>query len=255
MDTLFDKLGSKVNSTITGFDRIVFKGGIRPIMHSAGMESFLISRNALNKDFKDWAMAQSKLIIESAEVISRRECGRKITYISSINERKEELAHKRQKECGITEGLIGVWSCVESCNTFRSAFDPKKTYPSLRFERSKCKHLYFYFDDPVYGFMSVRLQTWAPYEVQIALNGREWLRRSLDKAGCGFLVSGNKFLHIDDHSYAQELLDAQPKVNFKDVLEGFLPSVFPCMQQILGPYLSLHARLSVREARPISESA
>ncbi|MCL1810216.1 MAG: hypothetical protein FWG42_10705 [Clostridiales bacterium] len=83
------------------------------------------------------------------------------------------------------EGLIGVWPCVEPCSTFKSAFDPAKTYPSLRGGRSKCKHLYFYFDDLVYGFMSVRLQTWAPYEIQIALNGRERLRRPLDAAGCG----------------------------------------------------------------------
>jgi hypothetical protein len=240
MDTLLDKLTSKVNSTITGFDRVIFKGGVRPIMHSQGMESFLASRKVLNKDFKSWAMGQSKFIVDAAEDISQRECGRKITYIPSINERKEALAHERQLECGITEGLIGVWSCVESCNTFRSTFNPDKTYPTLRFKRSRCKHLYFYFDDPVFGFMSIRLQTWAPYEVQIVLNGRQWLSRSLDKAGCGYLISGNKFLHIDDYNLAQELLDAQATVDFGQILQGFLPSVFPCMPDVLGTALSYY---------------
>ena len=129
---------------------------------------------------------------------------------------------------------------MESCNTFRSKYNPVEKYPLLNFERSKCKHLYFYFDDPVYGFMSVRLQTWAPYEIQIALNGREWLRRSLDEAGCGYTLCGNKFLHIDDYDLAQRMLDAQSQTLFGDVLDGLLPIVFPAMPEVLGKGLRYH---------------
>ena len=240
MDLLSSKFTTVVKSVITGFDRIVFKGMIRPIMYSAGMESFLISRKILNKDFKPYAMAQSQAIVESAEELAKEKSGCGITYIPSLKTRKETLAHNKQKESGITDGLIGVWSCVESCNTFRSTFDSSKKYPLLKNERSKCKHLYFYFDDPVYGFMSVRLQTWAPYEIQIALNGREWLRRSLDAAGCGYIVNGNKFLHIDDFDLAQRILDAQVRTDFEKVLRGFLNSVFPRMPEILGPSLSYY---------------
>src|SRR4051794_11634471 len=35
--------------------------------------------------------------------------------------------------------------------------------------------LYLYRIDPEFGWMHVRLQTWAPYEMQISVNGREWL--------------------------------------------------------------------------------
>jgi hypothetical protein len=100
--------------------------------------------------------------------------------------------------------------------------------------------LYFYFDDPIYGFMSIRLQTWAPYEIQIALNGREWLRRSLDAKQCRYTLNGNKFLYIDDYGLAQELLDAQIKTDFGAMLNGFLPAVFPCMSEILGDGMSYY---------------
>jgi hypothetical protein len=240
MDTLSSKFSAFVNGVITGFDRIVFKGIVRPIMHSAGMQSYLMARKVLNKDFKDYAIRQSQAIIESAEKMAEELDGSKITYIRSVNTRKETLAHNRQQENGVTEGLIGVWSCVESCETFRSVYDVKQKYPALRKEHSKCKHLYFYFDDPVYGFMNVRLQTWLPYEIQIALNGREWLRRSLDAAGCKYIMSGNKFLHIDDYNLAQEFLDAQTKTCFSEVLQRFLLSVFPRIREILGPGLSYY---------------
>lgn len=240
MDTLLNRFASKVKSVLIGFDRIVFKGNIRPIAHATGMESFLVARRIQNKDFKNYAVAQSQAIIRSAEQTASEQCGNGIIPIQSLHVRKEALAHEQQKKSGIEQGLIGVWSRVESCNTFRSTYDPSKTYPELRVVRSKCKHLYFYFDDPVYGFMSVRMQTWAPYGIQIALNGREWLRRSLDKAGCGYLVSGNKFLHIDDPELAQGFLDEQARVNFEEVLKGFLPSVFPGMEEIVGPGLSYY---------------
>jgi hypothetical protein len=234
MDTLSSKFNAVVKSVITGFDRIVFKGMLMPIIYAKGMQYFLMTRNVLNKDFKGYAMEQSQKIVRSAEALSKSSCDCGITYISTLKERKEALAHNRQIENGVKEGLIGIWSCVESCNTFRSTFDPEKKHPTLRNERSKCKHLYFYYDDPVFGFMSLRLQTWAPYEIQIALNGREWLRRSLDKRNCAYILKGNKFLHIDDYGLAQDLLNAQIETNFEEILASFLPSVFPLMSSVVG---------------------
>lgn len=88
--------------------------------------------------------------------------------------------------------------------------------------------------------MNVRLQTWAPYEIQVALNGREWLRRSLDKVGCNYVVDGNKFLYIEDYALAQKILDAQVRTDFNALLMGILPSVFPKMPEVVGKGLSYY---------------
>lgn len=58
---------------------------------------------------------------------------------------------------------------LKPCTTFRSAYDSSVGYPQLGRENSRCKHLYFYFDHSEYGFMSIRLQTWTPYSIQIAI--------------------------------------------------------------------------------------
>jgi hypothetical protein len=99
---------------------------------------------------------------------------------------KRGTRHARQKARGIRTGLIGVWSCLESCTTFRAKFDPVRKFPQLHPDYAHCKHLYFYFDHADYGFCGVRLQTWFPFSIQIALNGREWLRRSLDRRDIGY---------------------------------------------------------------------
>lgn len=240
MDTLLHRFGSLIKGSIEGFDRLVFKGTLKPIAFALGMQAFLKNQGVLNKDYKSWVTKQSSAIIESAEAYSQKHCGRGIIYIPSINIRKEELAHNMQKESNIKDGLIGVWSCVESCTTYRSTFDATAGYPSLRLEKSRCKHLYFYFDHHDYGFMSIRLQTWAPYGIQIAINGREWLRRSLEKEKCEYIVEGNKFLHIEDYELAQRLLDSQLNTNWEQRLSGFAKEIFPEMTSILKPEMTYY---------------
>ncbi len=234
MDTLFHRFSGLVKGVIKGFDRIVFKGHIRPIMYAAGMQLFLKTQGILNKDYKDWVKTQSTAIIEVARQYSQNQCGCDIKYISSCNERKEELAHEQQRKTGIKKGLIGIWSCVEACSTYHAIFDPFKRYPRIESKNSRCKHLYFYYDHCDYGFMSVRLQTWAPYNIQVAINGREWLRRMLDKEGCKYILNGNKFLYIDDYELAQRLLDSQLDTDWGKMLDQFVPVVFPDMPKILG---------------------
>jgi hypothetical protein len=89
-----------------------------------------------------------------------------------------------------------------------------------------------------YGFMSIRLQTWAPFEIQIALNGREWLKRQLDKSGIKYIAHGNKFLHVDDYATAQNLLNSQVSTKWLETLPGFVPDVFASMRALLGEDIS-----------------
>ena len=96
------------------------------------------------------------------------------------------------------------------------------------------------FDNQDFGFMNIRLQTWFPYHIQICTNGREWLRRSLEKNGIDFMAKANKFLYIADYKQAQRLMDKQLDARFVELLQGFLPTVFPMMQEIFGPYLSYY---------------
>jgi len=234
MDTLSSRFQGIVNGVIEGFDRIVFKGILKPICYAEGMSVFLYHRQILRKDYKPYWEAQSKVIVRDAEEYTRNAAGQKITYIGSLHDRKEEMAHENQKLLDIQTGLIGTWSCVEACRTFKSAYNPNAPTPVIQSTISRCKYLYFYFDHQDYGFMSVRLQTWAPFDIQIALNGREWLRRQLSKAGIGYTVEGNKFLQIDDYDIAQQLLLSQRNVMWEQVLTGFLPDVFPSMKSIVG---------------------
>lgn len=240
MKRLIDRFSSLVKGTLSGFDRIVFKGLILSLMSAKEVMNFCAAKGILNKNYKQWMMQQSEKLVQAANSYAVENCGHGITPISTWRIRKEELAHERQGQEGIQKGLIGVWSCMETAFSYRAHFCKTTGYPQLQNYTTRCKHLYFYYDHPQYGFMNIRLQTWFPYHIQICLNGREWLRRCLEQQGIDFLAKGNKFLHISDYQKAQSFLDQQLDVRFAEVLYGFVPMVFPMARDILGPNLSYY---------------
>lgn len=236
MKELIKSFGDKVVGVSSGFDRIVFQGMIRPLMYPEGAMGFFGRRRILFKDAKAWVLEQTERLISSVEQWSKQECGERITYLASSKIRKEAEARQRQKEKGITVGPIGVWSCLEGCGSYRLV--PAQGAPKLRYTQTRCLHLYIYMDHPDYGFMSVRVQTWFPYRIQIAMNGREWLGRQLEKAGIGFERHGNKILQVDKFSAMQPLLAQQLTTDWCSLLDGFVPTAFPTVTSTLGEDLS-----------------
>jgi len=240
MKKLIERFSGLVKNSLSGFDRIVFKGLILPLMSAGEVLRFCRAHGILNKDYKLWMLTQTKDIIEHADQYAKDNCGHGIIHLPTWRTRKETLAHERQQQGQITSGLIGVWSYLEAASSYRARYCAATGFPQLQNYKTRCNHLYFYFDDPELDFMNIRLQTWFPYHIQLYLNGREWLRRSLEREGIEFAVKGNKFLHIGDYEKAQQFLDQQLDVRFAERPNSFLPVIFPAMTNILGPYYSYY---------------
>jgi hypothetical protein len=96
-------------------------------------------------------------------------------------------------------------------------------YPRHR----KCLHLYHYQIHPTFGFMHARIQTWFPFAIQICLNGREWLARSMSAAGRHYIKRDNCFTWLEDARQAQQQLDQQVRsdwpVLLNDIARGLNP--------------------------------
>jgi hypothetical protein len=240
MREIIKRFARHVKGCITGFDRIVFKGWILPLCTAKGAMDFCRANKILFKDYKTWMMNQTRCLVDYADQYAKTNCGQGIVHIPTYRIDKEELARSRQSGEQIERGIIGVWSCQEAGRSFRARYSEGKGYPELKFYPTTCKHLYYYFDHPQFGFMNIRLQTWFPYHVQVSINGREWLKRSLKHQKIQFLDKGNKLLHISDYDAAQAILDRQLDVRWTNLLNGFLPAVFPMMSDVLGPHLSYY---------------
>ncbi len=240
MATLYQQLGSAVKGVLHGFDRIVFKGCIKPLMFEDGVSGFLRRKGVLNKNYKSWALRQTKQIIDDAEALTQTVLEQPVKRFKGVGERKEKVAHDEYDIHGSSKGLIGIWSAMESCNTFKARFSPEQTFPAMKRASTKCKHLYYYLDHKDFGFMNIRLQTWFPFNIQIAMNGREWLKRSLEREGICFDAHKNKFLHIDDMEKAQHLMSTQLDTVWPSMLNGFLTTAFPSINTALFPNMSYY---------------
>jgi hypothetical protein len=78
MGKLIERFSSLVKGSITGFDRIVFKGIIFPLMAAEGAMNFCRTNAILNKDYKKWMMRQTACIIETVDQYAEDKCGQGI---------------------------------------------------------------------------------------------------------------------------------------------------------------------------------
>ncbi len=81
MKKLIERFSGLVKSTLSGFDCIVFKGFILPLMSVDKVMDFCIVQGILNNDYKAWMMTQTKSIIVSADQYAKEHCGQGIMHI------------------------------------------------------------------------------------------------------------------------------------------------------------------------------
>jgi hypothetical protein len=196
------------------------------------MKVFLQYANILLKDFPKWAQAMTKRIRTSCEEKAHT-LGIEIRYLTSSSKDKEKLARQIADDKGIKQGPICLLSVVEPC--IAPTVKGNKTLKTLVLEmrQRKCVWLYYYFNDPTFGFGHVRLQSWLPFNVFIWLNGRHWLERQLQSHGIKYVKDGNCFPWIKDIHVAQELMNQQLQANWSEMLNTLTFQMCPDLQNTL----------------------
>jgi hypothetical protein len=233
MKSFLQRFGSLVTGILQGFDRLVFKGRLQQLYRPDGMRTLLALNHVRHSDFKTYAAGVTSKLLASSLVSQARElhC---FSYLNSSKVSKEETALEFAAQRQVKEGLVCVLQCVEPCWTFVQRKDAKGFW-EVRSESGKCSQLYHYFIHPVFGWMYVRLQTWFPFEIQVGINGREWLARQLDRENLKYERSDNKFLWIEDWQRAQQLLDEQAQIDWLGALNALQKQVHPSHPRLLGP--------------------
>ncbi len=132
-------------------------------------------------EFKRYAAGITTKVQVASLLAQAKEQGR-YRYLRSSKVSKEEVAREFAAQHHVTEGLVCVLQCVEPCWTFDKVKNAAGCW-EIRGEQGKCSHLYHYYIHPRFGWMYVRLQMWFPFEIQIGINGREWLARQMDRVG------------------------------------------------------------------------
>jgi hypothetical protein len=231
MKRFIQQHAAQIRGVLSGFDRLRFRGTLRWLAYTQGMQSFLNCSHVLLKDFKSYVQGMTDRVRTATERLVKA-AGRPLHFLDSSRISKEERARQIAQRDDIQEGLICVFSAVEPCFSYEVRRDAQRRRLELCGRTQKCLHYYFYLQHPQFGFMHLRLQTWFPLTIHIAINGREWLARQLDAAGIGYRRSDNCFLELEDPQRAQELADEQLTTRWGRTFVKLLHQFHPTHKQL-----------------------
>ena len=126
-------------------------------------------------------------------------------------ERKEDIAAAHRARFPREEGIVFVGRAQEKTRVVRTEKrrNPRtgQTYPWLVRTTAMITHFYFYGVDRDFGPFFVKLGTYFPYTGKLCLNGHEYVKRQLTRAGIAFEALDNGLLTCADPRRAQAIAD------------------------------------------------
>lgn len=231
----------KVTGAISGWDRIRFRGTIRWLSSTRGINTYLHTCRILLKDFGQWANGITEKVRDMC-ANQAKELDIPMIYLRSAAINKEDYARRVMQERGIATGDICMFSTVEPCLAPTLKGNKASRRLELEMGPRKCIWIYHYWNDENLGFGHTRLQTWLPLTATVCINGRHWLERQLIREKMGYVKDGNCFTHIDDFPKAGELIEQQLRVNWPELLGALLkrncPGIATVLQAPLDYYWS-----------------
>jgi hypothetical protein len=224
---ILEHYNDKINGVLETFDRMIINGYLLCLQNPRHFLFYLIQNHIQLKDFKPFALQQTHDLCTHIDHYLE-ELMVPLQYLSSTKINKDEIA-KAEFEKDISKmGLIKALSTVELCKTMTVVPNHETKKLEIVSRSTKCKHYYLYFNDEHFGWMFLKIQTWFPYNVQIYINGREYLSKLLDTHGIGYERYDNSFSYIEDFDKAQELADNILNKKLSDSLDAILKP-FHCL--------------------------
>lgn len=234
MQEFLTRHASQISGVLRGPDRMMLRGYLQMLTTPGGMKSFLDRAGVPLAGFRAYVLdVTCKLIAASlAKAVTLK---RPVIYLPSAETRKEAVARRVLHENPVEEGLICVLKAVESCKTYDVKGSRRGGRAWLETKYGRCMHLYHYFLDRQFGFMSARIQTWFPFTIQIWINGREWLhRRFIEEGVHGYVKEENCFTRLHDVQHAQELFDRILDTSWQPALDEIAQRINPIHGEIFA---------------------
>ena len=122
-------------------------------------------------------------------------------------QRKDDLAARYRRKFTASEGVVFIGVAQEQLSGFKARKEMKGRRVRFQFSRQPVfvKVYYFYVQDAEFGPGFIKVGTYAPYPVKVCLNGHEWAKQQLRRAGLAFESLDNGFSSCADPARLQEI--------------------------------------------------
>jgi hypothetical protein len=231
------KHSGKIKGVLECFDRVIMRGHL-PMAGVGYFATWLYSKKIslnlqnlpegwqrfkdMGPNFAEWLKAHAQGVAEGA--------GRPFEHLST-SQRMEQNARVMAEKEQIREGLVCVYSTMETCRTFRVGYGDGR--PVVKTDLRRSLVLYYYLMDREFGLMHVKIQTWCPFTVQVYVNGHEWLARKLQEEKIAFRKVDNAFVEVADMARAQQCARGFWRRDWPKLLDRLAERVNPLMEDWL----------------------
>ena len=221
------KFASIIVCTLHCFDRVLFKAHL-PMAAPRELERFVdyVLRIRRSHFIKTVAPQWSELLVQHAQKAAAK-AGRTYLYRTG-SFKKDQWAERLLREQRIEGGLVGVLCTLETCNSFALVPDTKR--PRFVSKPRQQRVLYWYFLNRELGLIHVRLQTWAPFTLQVYVNGHDWLAQQLARLKIGFVLKHNAFTQLDEPAKVQRQADRFATLDWAKILGRYAQRVNPLLR-------------------------
>ncbi|WP_333895299.1 hypothetical protein [Mycolicibacterium gadium] len=125
-------------------------------------------------------------------------------------QRKDDVAHEYLAGFSGVEGVLFIGRAQEKTNVFRTEKrrdNSGGTYPWIVKTTGVINQFYVYCLDADFGPFFLKFCSYFPYNAKLCINGNEWAKRQVAKAGIGFEPLDNGFAAVDDPAAVQAICD------------------------------------------------
>jgi hypothetical protein len=155
-------------------------------------------------------------------------------------QRKDDVMHEHLARFTASEGVLFVGRAQEKAPVFRTERRRDTeggSYPWIVKTTAMVNQWYFYCLDADFGPFFLKFSSYFPYSARLCLNGHEYAKRQVAKAGIGFTALDNGFAAVDDPAAVQAICDRLGPEQIDGLLRkwlAILPHPFTAQDRAAG---------------------
>src|SRR5712692_10361718 len=195
MTTIPELLREHVSLAVECVDRVYLNGYV-PTLQTSGALVYFMQQHRGELIASPAVSGQiGRTFVTAVESFAREHAIPMVHF--QKGQRKDDVVARYRRKFQAPEGVVVIGVAQEQVSSFKAR---KETFGAkgVRFQFSRqsvfVKVYYFYLQDADFGPAFIKIATYMPYPVKVCLNGHEWAKQQLRRAGVTFEALDNGFL-------------------------------------------------------------
>jgi hypothetical protein len=210
--TVSSVLKDHVTLETEGIDRLYLNAYVPKLQNGGGVVGFFCRHRGVPIASTALMAPISAAFVQAIEQFVTTQQLPLITFQTPKKERKDDVAAEFLARFPAPEGVFLVGKAQEKIATFRTQKrrNPQtgKTYPWIYRTTAMVNQYYLYILDEDFGPLFIKFSSYFPYQAKVCLNGHEYVKRQLRRAGIAFEALDNGILSCADPARLQAICDS-----------------------------------------------